>query len=371
MLRTSSADAATDTALDLITALQNSSPASPFDVSNSNLCALHKLAEIFKTATPRKFLTSPVSPSNSLLPLTHFIPLRRNKPTPLLFSTPTTTVPPIIPLPPILTTPSLATLSPMVGPTLIPNSQPTETPPYPRDSVPPPRVGPTFIPISQPDNLTTNNTTIRTPDIHIVAPVLRTQNLEPIIVRIKDPRPNPILRKSKRNPFRPARYTHNTSSRYSQAANFLSFVQPLYQCNAVIDSTTEYSLEYRHLVKGDDKLRWTTGFANELGRLAQGVGTRMPTGTNTIRFIARNDVPKNRTVTYGRIVATIRPTKAENHRVRLTVGDDRIEHVGDKSTPIALSPPPMLLFYIKNQGLLPQYSSLHLRVYALANQHHP
>ena len=192
------------------------------------MCALHKFAEIFKTATPRKLLTSPVSPSNSLLPLTHFIPLRRNKPTPLLMFFPTTTVPHITPLPPILSTPSPATLSPRVGPTLIPTSQPTETPPYPRDPVPPPRVGPTFIPISQPDNLETNNTTISTPDISIVAPVLRTQNLEPIIVRIKDPRPKSILRKSKRNPVRPAQYTHNTRSRYSQAANFLSFVQPLH-----------------------------------------------------------------------------------------------------------------------------------------------
>ena len=153
-------------------------------------------------------------------------------------------------------------------------------------------MGSTFIPISQLDNLTTNNTTISTPDIPIVAPVLRTQNLEPIIVRIKDPRPKTILWKSKRNPVRPARYTHNTRSRYSQAANFLSFFQPLHQCNIVIDPTTGYSLEYRHLVKGDDKLRWTTAFANELGRLAQGVGTRMPTGTNTIKFISRNTVPK-------------------------------------------------------------------------------
>ena len=61
----------------------------------------------------------------------------------------------------------------------------------------------------------------------------------------------------------------------------------------------------------------------------------MSTGTNPIRFIARNNVPKNRTVTYGRIVATVRPTKAETHRVRLTIGGDRIDYVGDKSTPTA------------------------------------
>ena len=61
----------------------------------------------------------------------------------------------------------------------------------------------------------------------------------------------------------------------------------------------------------------------------------MPTGTNTIRFIARNDVITNCTVTYGRIVATIRPTKEETRRFRLTIGSDRIEYFGDKSTPTA------------------------------------
>ena len=191
-------------------------------------------------------------------------------------------------------------------------------------------MGPAFIPVSQLDNLSTNNTLISTPDIPIVTPSILTPTPEPTIVRLKDPRPKPSLRKSNRSIVRPARYTNATKSRYSQAANFLS-----HQCNAVIDPTTGFSLKYRHLVKGDDSIRWTTGFANELGRLVQGVGTRMPTGTNTINFIARKDVPVNRTVTYGRIVATIRPTKADTRRVFLTVDGDRIIYSGDKSTPTA------------------------------------
>ena len=65
------------------------------------------------------------------------------------------------------------------------------------------------------------------------------------------------------------------------------------------------------------------------------MGTRIPTGTNTIHFIARQDVPVNLTVTYGRIVATIRPTNVKTHRVRLTVDSDRIVYSGDKSTPTA------------------------------------
>ena len=52
----------------------------------------------------------------------------------------------------------------------------------------------------------------------------------------------------------------------------------------------------------------------------------MPTEINIIHFIAKKDVPIHRTVTYGRIIATIRPTKAETHPVRLTVGGDRIDY---------------------------------------------
>ena len=74
-----------------------------------------------------------------------------------------------------------------------------------------------------------------------------------------------------------------------------------------------------------------TSFSNELGRLAQGAGTRMPIGTNIIHFIAKKTVPVRRTVTYGRIVATIRSAKVETHRVRLTVDSNRTNYYGDKS----------------------------------------
>jgi hypothetical protein len=40
-------------------------------------------------------------------------------------------------------------------------------------------------------------------------------------------------------------------------------------------------------------------------------------------------------VTYGRIVTQIRPQKTETHRVRLTVGSNRLEYAGSVSTPTA------------------------------------
>ena len=42
-----------------------------------------------------------------------------------------------------------------------------------------------------------------------------------------------------------------------------------------------------------------SSIANDLGRLAQGVGTRMPTGTNTVFFIAKSAISQGRKVTYA------------------------------------------------------------------------
>ena len=61
----------------------------------------------------------------------------------------------------------------------------------------------------------------------------------------------------------------------------------------------------------------------------------MPSKTNTIFFITKDKVPASKTVTYGRIVAEIRPQKAETHRTRLTVGGNLIHFLGDVTTPTA------------------------------------
>jgi hypothetical protein len=75
---------------------------------------------------------------------------------------------------------------------------------------------------------------------------------------------------------------------------------------------------------------WESAFANELGRLAQGI--RDVIGTNTIEFIFASEIPRDRTVTYGRLVCDIRPQKTEQHGVRLTVGGEPIDCQGEKST---------------------------------------
>ena len=107
------------------------------------------------------------------------------------------------------------------------------------------------------------------------------------------------------------------------------------QANVVIDALTGQAHEYRHLITGPNQALWRQALANDLGRLAQGVGTRMATGTNTIFFIPRHRVPAGRKVTYGRLVATIRPNKDETHRVRVTVGGDRLDYPGLTTTQCA------------------------------------
>ena len=105
---------------------------------------------------------------------------------------------------------------------------------------------------------------------------------------------------------------------------------------AIIDPVTGNSLEYRDLIKNEKtRTTWNTSFANELGRLANGLKNRIK-GTNIIKFIPKaKNLPSGKTVTYGRIVVDYRPQKSEQNRTRLTVGGNRIQYNGIVRTPTA------------------------------------
>ena len=60
--------------------------------------------------------------------------------------------------------------------------------------------------------------------------------------------------------------------------------------NSVIDDTNGVSQEYRHLIQNPGFF-WKISLVNDLGRLTQGVGTRMTTYTNTIKFIHLQGIP--------------------------------------------------------------------------------
>ena len=87
-----------------------------------------------------------------------------------------------------------------------------------------------------------------------------------------------ILRTSKRSKRRNYTYPviHSLVEKYSTINSYIA--------NPVIDPNTGALLEFHHLIKGKSKELWTTSFANELGRLLNGIGSRTKTGTNTIKF---------------------------------------------------------------------------------------
>jgi hypothetical protein len=144
-----------------------------------------------------------------------------------------------------------------------------------------------------------------------------------------------------RVPATPHRYNTRSSALLNQAIalpKILCFPTQ-HRVNSVINQITGQSYEYCHLVNGKVTGHitevWTKSFANKLGQLANGVGTRIPEGTNTIFFINRSQVPTDRKVTYGRIICTIRPQKKETHRTCLTVGGNLIDYPYNVSTPTA------------------------------------
>ena len=101
--------------------------------------------------------------------------------------------------------------------------------------------------------------------------------------------------------------------------------------NAVICPETGKTQEYRHLMKRPDKPKWTRAFGNEIGSIFQGI--QDIEGTDTCFFIQKNEVPKGSKVTHSRIVCDIRPQKTKTHRVKLTVGGNKLSYKVPVSTP--------------------------------------
>ena len=98
--------------------------------------------------------------------------------------------------------------------------------------------------------------------------------------------------------------------------------------NAVINKFTGTMQEYRHLIHTPVELLWTWALADHLGKLAQGVGTQMKKGTNTIRFVPHRSVPTDRKVVYARIITSLRPRQKKIQRMQVAVSGDKLEYTG-------------------------------------------
>ena len=110
----------------------------------------------------------------------------------------------------------------------------------------------------------------------------------------------------------------------------------------VLDAASGKTLEHRQLRNHPAyKEVWDTSYANELGRLCQGVGThaedpsaKRVEGTDTFKPIHYQDIPPERRldVTYSRVVCEVRPQKADPNRTRITIGGNRICYPHDTGT---------------------------------------
>ena len=79
---------------------------------------------------------------------------------------------------------------------------------------------------------------------------------------------------------------------------------------------------------------WSVALSNESGFLAQGVEDCV-IATDTIDSIPINQVPRNKKVTYANFICDYHPLKSEPHRVRLTIGGDKLECEYDAGSPAA------------------------------------
>ena len=127
-----------------------------------------------------------------------------------------------------------------------------------------------------------------------------------------------------------------TRSRYSLAANLLAALP-------VLDEESGKLLEHRQLRRHPRlKETWDTSYANELGRLCQGIGkgTAGPAqqrvkGTSTFRVICYDDIPSNKMsdIFHTRVVCEYFPDKDDPNRTRITLAGGHICVPYDVSTP--------------------------------------
>eukprot|EP00804_Cyclotella_cryptica_P017134 CCRYP_003352-RA/>CCRYP_003352-RA protein AED:0.42 eAED:0.42 QI:0/-1/0/1/-1/1/1/0/165 len=128
------------------------------------------------------------------------------------------------------------------------------------------------------------------------------------------------------------------------SSQHVSSFTPTNLATSVFDHDTGLSLDYRQLCT-HSKLGpiWSKSYANELGRLCQGVGTddsgtnQRVQGTDTFYVIDYDNIPFNRRseITYSKVVCKVRPEKSDPDCTCITIGGNRICYPGDVGTKTA------------------------------------
>ena len=111
----------------------------------------------------------------------------------------------------------------------------------------------------------------------------------------------------------------------------------------VLEENSGQSLQYRQLRKNPKFAHiWNTSYANELGRLCQGIGefSKVPKhqhveGTNNFRLIKFADIPQDRRhkICHSMVVYEVKPHKEDPNCTRITVAGSPICYPGDVGSP--------------------------------------
>ena len=105
--------------------------------------------------------------------------------------------------------------------------------------------------------------------------------------------------------------------------------------NGVVHPVTKETITKYTQKNTDPLLRetWSKEMCKELGRLCQGYDDTK--GVDTMQFLdlgGIKNIPKDKVVTYARIVVDYRPHKKDQNRVRITAGGNLIEYPGELTT---------------------------------------
>ncbi|KAI2490331.1 hypothetical protein MHU86_24250 [Fragilaria crotonensis] len=310
MPATSSLELATAAAQDLVAALLNSNDAAPLPpAALVQRAALQQLADIFATITD----TTP-SPQTSIPPLS-------SAPHPPAGHVPRVEA---LPSPPVLLQPLTTTI----------------TPPSPQQS-PTTCTSPTALS----DDVATYHSKTRNPGqrrrqakraAKLATTLERTTNtVPPAPLSFPIPTPHSHVTRSSTGHLPRANCVVATSALPLDPQLLIVDDPSAHFANAVIDPATGASLEYPALLRGPDAAKWEHGTSLELGRLTKGCLPYTTSGSETMVFIRHTDKPHDRVATYLRIVAALKPNKADMYRIRFTCGGDKIIYAGKVSTPTA------------------------------------